>query len=74
MLKLTKQKDLEKGDIISVEYGNYDNWVKVVVDKVEDDARVSYGCKLTCHYLDSKQQVVMYGDSNSTVEVLGKEK
>lgn len=66
-----KQCELCKGDIIHVEYGDYDNWVTVVVDKVED--KDDRWIKLTCHYINSDRTDEMYGYKDSLVEVIGTE-
>lgn len=63
-----KQCELSKGDVIRVEFGDYDNWVTVVVDKVEDDD--NNWSKLTCHYPGTNKPVEMYGWKNDLVEVL----
>ena len=63
-----KQCELSKGDIIRVEFGDYDNWVTVVVDMVETEGKWS---KLICHYLNSNRSVEMYGYPNDMVEIIG---
>lgn len=68
-----KQKDLEKGDIIKVEFGDYDNWVTVVVDEVSVDCNYKGSTKLDCHYLNSDRKEVMYGRNDERVEVIGVE-
>lgn len=68
---LKEQKDLEKGDIIRVEFGDYGNFVTVVIDEVENHEK--YYCKLKCHYLESKKPEVMFGRKDDLIEVLGKE-
>ena len=68
MVKL--QKNLVKGDIIRVEYGDYDNWVTLVVDKVEIIDESYLNCKLYCHYLSDGEPVEMYGREYDSVEVL----
>ena len=35
MYKLVKTDTLQKGDVFLVEYGDYDNWVKVEYDHCE---------------------------------------
>ena len=60
-----QQKDLKKGDVIKVEFGDYDNFVNVIVDSIED-----HGTKIVCHY-KSGQQEIMFGDAMSMVEVIG---
>ncbi len=67
-----KQKDLVKGDIIRVEFGDYDNWVTVVVDEVCDTGE-PYGCCIKCHYLCDGEPLKMYGEANDIVEVVGQE-
>lgn len=65
------QRDLVKGDIIEVEFGDYGHFVTVVVDEVEDSGGV-YGCKITCHYLDGRPET-MWGNGSEEVEVIEKE-
>lgn len=69
---IKRQKDLIKGDIIRVEFGDYDHFVTVVVDSIEDDGTAVYNAKILCHYLDGRKEE-MYGDPNSLVNVIGRE-
>lgn len=66
-------KDLEKGDIIKVEFGDYGNFVTVVVDEINNDNSKVVGCEIKCHYLSDKQPEIMWGEGNELIEVLGKE-
>ena len=63
MFKL--QKDLKKGDIIRVEFGDYGNWVTVIVDGIDND-------KIFCHYKDGRKEI-MCGNSMEKIEVIGED-
>ena len=63
MIKL--QKDLVKGDVIRVEYGDYDNWVVVTVESIEEN-----GKKIVGRFKHNEKIVEMYGGADSSVEVL----
>ena len=65
---LKKCKDLVKGDIIRVEYGDYDNWVTVIVDRIEDTGDTY--CKIVGKWPNSQTEVEMWGKNNSMVEIL----
>lgn len=64
------QKDLVKGDVIRVEYGDYDNYVTVVVDSVDVVNPGLWGCCLTVHYKGSDNLFNMYGDPEGFVQVI----
>lgn len=64
-----KIKDLKKGDVIRTEYGTYDNWITVEVQKVQMLDEGSKNCKLYCKYT-SGNKVEMYGEANDDVEIV----
>ena len=58
---LKKASDIKPGDIIRIEYGNYNNWVRFTVDDItlknEDAATVS------CHAGNISEKFDMQPDS-----------
>lgn len=62
--------DLEKGDIIKTEYGDFDNIVKIIVTSV--DKVDSGSIKITGVYLMNNDHFEGYSLKNETEEVVGK--
>lgn len=58
-----KQKDLVQGDIIRIEYGDYDNFITLVVDCATSNC-------VRCHYLDGRY-TELYGNEEDLVDIVG---
>ena len=57
---MVKAKDLKAGQVISLEYGDYDNWVKFEVDRVS----VSGDCAdVLCHRGSIKSEFTWKADA-----------
>lgn len=67
-----KNEELKRGDIISTEYGNYGNWVQIVVDYVElPNKNNEKFAKLVGHYLKNNKDVVAYLANYERNKVVG---
>jgi hypothetical protein len=63
-----KISELKRGDIVKTEYGDYDNWVVVIVNYVEKE-KEDY--KINCQlYPDMSEPFDMYSFNVEYVEVL----
>ena len=64
-----KDNDLSIGDILETEYGDYDNWVKIVIDKIELN---NTWTKITGHYLLTNNSFEGYQFVSTKNKVIGK--
>ena len=67
-----RKEELKKGDIVSTEYGDYNNWVQIVVDYVElPNKNNERFAKLVGHYLKNNESVVGYLTDYERNKVVG---
>ena len=57
--------ELKTGDVVRVEYGDYDNWVNFMVDRVE---RLEKMVCAKCHYGEIVSELCF--DLNEKIEVV----
>lgn len=64
--------ELQAGDIIRVEYGDYNNWVRVIVDNVEvfTSGEHKGRARIKGRFVMSRRPVEMWSDASSREEIL----
>lgn len=64
-----KEKDLKRGDVIRIEYGDFNNYVTVIVDHVVVEDEKMFGSKIVGKHPNG-DPFVGYGTANADCEVL----
>lgn len=65
---IKKNEEVKKGDIISTEYGDYGNWVQVVVDHLEISPE---WVEVVGHYANNNEAFTGYHTNREKNKVIG---